>query len=370
MKITDIKVHLLSFPLTNKWITSGGAMGKRDTIIIQLFTDEGIIGYGEAHHAKAHLVVAQIIENVLKPIVLGADPFYHPLIFQAMYERVFLMGQAGISISAISGIEMALWDIVGKSLGVSVSQLLGRCQDKIRVYAGGASLGWQSPGELVQEALSLVDRGFTALKLRIGRGVKLDLQAVEAVAIAVGEEVDLIVDANCGYERQKAMQLARELGNYNILWLEEPLPYNDLHGYKLLAQKTITPLAAGENFFTLYGFQTALSIGSFNILQPDCCKTGGISESYKIASLASSLHLNCALHIFGGAIGLAASLQVLGSIRNGIICEYDGLQHQPLRDDLVSQPFELENGYLKIPNSPGLGVEPILKNFKKYPYFD
>ena len=370
MRISDIKVHLLSFPLAKKWITSAGPLGKRDTIIVEVFTDEGIVGYGEAHHANAPPIVAQIIEQVLKPIVLGANPFYHPSIVAAMYERIFLLGQTGISTIALSGVEMALWDIVGKARGVSVSHLLGRCRDTIRVYAGGSSLGWQNPEDLVQEALNLVSRGFTALKLRIGRGVRLDLQSVQAVREAVGENVDLIVDANCGYNRQGAMQLARELENYNVLWFEEPLPSNDLHGYKLLAQKTITPLAAGENFFTLSGFQTALSIGSFDILQPDCCKTGGLSESYKIACLGSSMHLNCAPHIFAGAIGLAASLQLLASIPNGLICEFDAMTQQPLRDDIVSRPFELEGGSLRIPEDPGLGVELVLERFDKYPYLD
>ena len=370
MKVTDVKVHLLSFPLPTgaQWRTASGFLNKRDAVIVEVFTDDGIIGYGESNHATAPKVVAQIIDNVLKPLVLGCDPFYHPRIWKEMYDRCFLLGQTGVGIIAISGIEIALLDIVGKTLGVSISRLLGRSRDRVRVYAGGASLGWQEPKKLAEESKSLVNQGFTALKLRIGKGLKEDLQSLEAVRAVIGDDVDIIVDANCAFNYIEALQMSGELEKFNILWFEEPLPYNDITGYHLLSQQSRVPIAAGENFFTSQSFQNMMSVNALNILQPDCCKVGGLMEAYKVACLASSYNLPCAPHIFASAVGMAANLQLLAAIPNGFICEYDALAKNPFRDDIIAQPYFLENGYIRIPDEPGLGISICNKKFKKYPF--
>jgi len=372
MKIVGVKVFLLSAPIERRyaWNSSLGFSIKRDTVFVEVDTDEGITGFGECNHALSPKVVAEIIHATLKPLLAGEDPFYIEKIWQKMYRGCRMLGDTGAPIMALSGVEVALWDIVGKALKTPIYKLLGGYRDKIKAYAGGLGLGWKEPQALADEAQGLIKRGFEALKLRVGRDPKLDLECVQAVRSALGDDIDIMVDVNGGYSRRTALYMARAFEELRVYWVEEPLSHTDLDGLAELANHVDISIAGGENIYTTYGFEQALKKGSFDIVQPDCCKSGGILEAKKIAAMANASHLPCAPHVFGTAIQTAISLQLLGSIPNGLIFEFDVLPGNSLLHDLAPDQFHMKNGVVDIPNKPGLGIELDLDALKKFPFID
>ncbi|HHY47618.1 MAG TPA: mandelate racemase/muconate lactonizing enzyme family protein [Firmicutes bacterium] len=370
MKVVDLKVHLLSAPIDPRyaWKSSLGYSVKRDTVVVEVQTDEGITGYGESNHALSPTVIAEIIQETLKPLVIGEDPFYVEKIWAKMYKGCRMLGNTGAPVMAMSGVEIALWDVVGKALKTPIYKLLGGYRDRIKAYAGGLGLGWKDPDQLAQEAKVLVQQGFKALKLRVGRNPKQDLECVSAVRDAVGRDIDIMVDVNGGYSRRVALDMARAYQDLGLLWIEEPLPYTDIEGLAELAANVDVSIAGGENVYTIYGFDQALRSRALDIVQPDCCKCGGILQAKKIASMAEAANLPCAPHIFGTAIGTAISLQLLGSIPNGLICEFDVLPDNPLMYELAPGQLNIQDGFVEIPQKPGIGIELNVDAFKKFPF--
>jgi D-galactarolactone cycloisomerase len=360
MRIRDVVAKAISVPIEGEGRAGFGRFVKRDAVLVKVETGDGLVGIGEAHHSKSPTVIEKLINANLRPILLGKDPLQIEGLWQLLYSQVASThGPGAAGVTAISGVDIALWDLLGKALGQPLYILLGgKCRERIRAYVGGLTLGWKRSEELVEEANRYAKAGFTALKLRIGRGVEEDAEAVRAVREGLGDGVDLMADANTRYASAKeAIKLAERLAELDILWLEEPFPPDRLALYRALARHARVPIAAGENHFTRFGFQPLIQWGLIDIAQPDVTKSGGITELRKIAAMADAWGISFAPHIYPSGIGMAAALHLLISVPNALIAEYEPSEGNPLLAALLKNPIRAVDGFLEPPEGPGLGIE-------------
>jgi L-alanine-DL-glutamate epimerase-like enolase superfamily enzyme len=333
-------------------------------------TDEGITGLGEAGFSSMYWPsVGPIITQTLRPLLLGEDPLLIEHLFARMYRATHGWGRRGFQTYAVSGVEIALWDILGKAAGLPIWRLLGGFQQSIRAYWAPCL----KPAKVIaKECEGAVKAGFSAIKLRVGLGLEEDLKIVKTVRKAVGDEVDLMVDANMAYDYRTAVRMAEEFLAFGVKWLEEPIACHSLTQYieehARLAAATDMPLAGGESLFTRWEFVEVLNRRAFDVVQPDATSVGGISETRKIAAMASAYNLPCVPHIACSSvagIGFAANLQVIGSLDNALYVEYDAYD-SPIRDELFQEPIRAEKGTVKMPEKPGLGLELNRKAVIKY----
>lgn len=376
MKITNISTYVVSqklgegesFAYSQSWYNA------RTIMLLKMETDEGIVGWGEAFGFA--VVNKSIIDNIYKPIVLGRDPFDNEVIWDELYNKVRDHGQKGMCIEALSAIDIALWDIKGKATGLPVYKLLGGApRSRIMPYATGLyrRKAEDITRELVKEAVSYVEQGFKAIKLKIGFGIEDDVKTVKAIRKAVGDNVLLMVDANHAYNANTAAKLAREIEEYNIFWFEEPVPPEDIEGYLEVKSKTRIPIAGGEAEFTRYGFYNLLHKRAVDIVQPDCCVVGGISEFRKIVTLASIHNIQCYPHIWGSAIALNVGIHCAFSLPHfppsltpqEVLLEYDRTPNI-FRDRLSKKPLIIKDGYIELPEGVGIGVEVDEELIEKY----
>jgi len=271
----------------------------------------------------------------------------------------------------MSGIDMALWDIRGKALGVPLYRLLGGTAKPIPAYAGGVSLGYQEPQALVAEAQPLVDAGYRAVKLRVGDAPARDLARVAAVRKALGEDIAILVDANTGYTIAGARRVMAGFEEHGVGWLEEPFPAHDAHSYALAASLSSVPLAAGENHYTRFEFVRLIEDGSITILQPDLSKTGGVTEGLRVAHLASAWKLPIHPHTSMTGINMAATIHFLAAIDNGGYFEGDVSKNNLFRDELVAAPYRVgQDGCVRPLERPGIGVEVNEKFLHAHPVIE
>jgi len=361
MKIKEIKAYPLSFRVSDAGaVRLGiGRTVKRDTVVVMVRSDDGLVGWGEAHHGRAPGSVAHLVNTTLSHLVTGMDATD----VVGVWERVYKMqlsshGMGAASAIALSGIDMALWDLRAKAVGWPLYRLLGGRSRAIPAYAGGISLGFQPPAELVAEARGLVERGYRALKLRVGDTWRADVERVEAVRAALGDSVEILVDANTNYTVDDARQAMPAFDELRVAWLEEPFPPHDARSYRAAAQFGTTPLAAGENHYTRFEFQRLIEDGVISVLQPDLSKTGGLTEGLRIAAMASGWKLRVNPHTSATGLNMAATLHFLASIDNGGYYEADASTENLFRDRLTSRACSLdEDGCVSPPEAPGLGVE-------------
>jgi L-alanine-DL-glutamate epimerase-like enolase superfamily enzyme len=277
-----------------------------------------------------------------------------------MYQRQLAShGMGAGACLAVSGIDMALWDIRAKALGIPLYRLLGGTSRPVPVYAGGVSLGYQEPKSLVDEARVHVESGYRAVKLRIGDTVQNDLARVAAVRKEFGDDLDILTDANTAYTLSDARTARPVLASHRVVWLEEPFPAHDYRSYREARNYSRLPLAAGENHYTRFEFDRVIEDGSITILQPDLSKTGGITEALRVAALASTWKLPIHPHTSMTAINMAASVHFLAAIENAGYFEADVSCNNLFRDELVHQtPFRIDNGGFTRPlEAPGIGLE-------------
>lgn len=361
LKIQDVIAIPTSFPVRPEdSVTLGvGRAVKRDAVIVKVITESGLCGYGEAHHGRAPGAVAKLVGSTLRQLVLGCEATDTVGIWKRVYDKQLAshgMG-AGSSIG-LSGIDMALWDIRGKAVGMPLYRLLGGADRPIPAYAGGISLGYQPPAQLVDEARLHVGHGYRAVKLRIGDTVKDDLARIEAVRRAFGDDLVILTDANTGYDVAAARAALPGLDALGVGWLEEPFPAHDYHSYRLAAGFGRTPLAAGENHYTRFEFQHLIDNGAITILQPDISKSGGLTEVLRIAHLASTWKLPVHPHSSMTGLNMAASIHLLCAIDNGGYFEADVSKNNLFRDALVSTPYTVgADGCVHPLSAPGIGVE-------------
>ncbi len=360
MKVAEITAFPVSVPVSaDQQVTLGiGRMIKRDTVIVKVVTDDGIVGWGESHHGRAHLAIATIVNTTLRHLVRGMDATDVNGVWSKIYK--FQLGSHGMGAAtamAMSGIDMALWDIRGKATGWPLYKLLGGTRRKVPCYAGGISLGYQPPESLVEEAVGFTAAGYRALKLRIGDNPKDDCARVEAVRKAVGPDIDILTDANAGYTLADACRVMPCLEACQVGWLEEPFPAADYRSYRELKAIGKTPLAAGENHFTRFEFNRLIEESVVTILQPDISKCGGVTEALKISAMASAYKLPVHCHSSMG-INMAATAHFLSAIENAGYFEADCSLSNPLRDELIDPPVRISDDGTISPNEkPGIGIE-------------
>jgi L-alanine-DL-glutamate epimerase-like enolase superfamily enzyme len=259
---------------------------------------------------------------------------------------------------AMSGIDLALWDIRGKAVGWPLYKLLGGSRKPIPAYAGGVSLGYQDPVALVAEARPHIDAGYKAVKLRVGDTPVRDIKRIAAVRKAFGDELVILTDANIGYSLEDARQALPAMEELNVGWLEEPFPPHDYRSYELAAGFSRVPLAAGENHYTRFEFNRVIEDGAITILQPDLSKTGGITEALRIAAMASAYKLTTNPHSSMTGLNMAASIHFLAAIDNGGYFEGDVSRNNLFRDKLTSTPYTVGSDGCVLPlDAPGIGVE-------------
>jgi L-alanine-DL-glutamate epimerase-like enolase superfamily enzyme len=269
---------------------------------------------------------------------------------------------------AISGIDMALWDIRGKALGLPLYKLLGGARRAIPAYAGGVSLGYQEPSLLIEEAKKSVDQGYKAIKLRLGDSPKRDIERVRAIRQAFGDEFVILTDANIGCSVEDVRQIMPALDELNIGWLEEPFPAHDFRSYREARTFGRTPLAAGENHYTRFEFDRVIEDGAITILQPDLSKSGGITECLRIAAMASAWKLPIHPHSSMTGLNHAASIHFLAAIDNGGYFEGDVSKSNRYRDELVENPGKIDKDVNVYPlDKPGIGLEVNEEFLAKHP---
>jgi L-alanine-DL-glutamate epimerase-like enolase superfamily enzyme len=259
---------------------------------------------------------------------------------------------------AMSGIDQALWDIRGKAAGWPLYRLLGGSSRPVPAYAGGVSLGYQAPQSLVEEARPHVEMGYKAVKLRLGDSPARDIERVEKVRQAFGDELEILTDANAAYRLSDARRVMPALEANRVGWLEEPFPAHDYRSYREAKGFSRTPLAAGENHYTRFEFDRVIEDGAITILQPDLSKTGGITEALRVAAMASAHKLPIHPHTSMTGLNMAASIHFLASIDNGGYFEADISTANLFRDELTSRPYEIgRDGCVWPLERPGIGVE-------------
>ena len=377
MKITDVVAHQLVVAVDEPFTSSRGWYYKtKGALVVEIQTDEGIVGWGDCYGPAA--VNRSIVETLLKPSVIGRDPFDVEVLWEELYNKVKDYGLTGMTISAISGIDIALWDIIGKSVGKPIHKLIGGAfRSEIEAYATGLYFKDMARlnEEAVEEARRYRDQGFKAVKMKIGLGsIKKDLDRVGAVRDAIGPEVLLMVDANHCFNVPQAINIGRELEKLDVHWFEEPISPEDLEGYVEVTRRLDMAVAGGENEFTKFSFKAILEARAMDIVQPDVCAAGGITECKKIAALAQAYGIQCVPHAWGTAIGLAATMHFLASLPFTPPCLFPSppmLEYEqtfnPFRDELSSAKLTHEGGRVRVPTGPGLGIDinrDVLQRYK------
>ena len=361
LRITDVRAFPTSFPVDPKdAVTLGiGRTVKRDAVIVKVSTEDGITGWGEAHHGRCPGAVAHLVNTTLRLLVVGQDANDITGVWKKVYDKQLAShGMGAGACLALSGIDMALWDIRGKALKLPLYKLLGGRSKPVPAYAGGVSLGYQDPKTLVAEARPHVEAGYKAIKLRIGDSVARDVERIAAVRKAFGDDLVILTDANTGYDIADVRAVMPALDEFNVGWLEEPFPAHDYLSYREAARYGRTPLAAGENHYTRFEFNRVIEDGAISILQPDLSKTGGITEALRIAALASCWKLPIHPHSSMTGLNMAASIHFLAAIENAGYFEADVSKNNLFRDELVSTPYSVDKDGCVIPlEAPGIGVE-------------
>jgi D-galactarolactone cycloisomerase len=361
LRITEIRAFPTSFPVDPKdSVTLGiGRAVKRDAVIVKVETEGGVTGWGEAHHGRCPGAVAHLVNTTLRQLVLGQDANDTTGVWKKVYDKQLAShGMGAGACLALSGIDMALWDIRGKALKIPLYRLLGGRARPIPAYAGGVSLGYQEPKALVEEARPHVQAGYKAVKLRIGDTVARDVERIAAVRAAFGDDLAILTDANTGYDVADVRAVMPVLDEHDVGWLEEPFPAHDYLSYREAARYGRTPLAAGENHYTRFEFNRVIEDGAITILQPDLSKTGGFTEALRIAALASSWKLPIHPHTSMTGINMAATIHFLAAIENGGYFEADISKNNLFRDKLVSAPYRIDrDGNVAPLEAPGIGVE-------------
>lgn len=365
MKITGVNTYILQASLSQAAACSRSWYDTRTAMLVEIQTDQGVVGWGECY-GPAQITAAVV--DCVAPWLIGEDPLHSDSLWRMIYARLRDHGQKGVVIQGLGGIDLALWDIKGKYFGAPVHQLLGGAQrNEITAYATG--LYRRKEGDpiryLPEEAAGYVAEGFSAVKLRVGFGVDEDTAATRAVREAIGPAVALMVDANHAYDSISAIRLGRMIEQHDISWFEEPVPPEDIAGYRAVKLAQSIPIAGGECEFTRFGFRELFVSHALDIAQPDTCAAGGLSECKKIADMAEAFGIRYNPHVWGTGIAIAASLHLLAVLPphtppslNSIepILEFDRTEH-PIRQAILVEPIEHARGIVRVPDGPGLGIE-------------
>jgi L-alanine-DL-glutamate epimerase-like enolase superfamily enzyme len=330
-----------------------------EVLLVRIVTDDGLVGWGEAHAPPIPRVAQALIADLFAPQLIGRDPLAIDAIWDALYASMRLRGYgSGVMLEALAGVDIALWDLAGKALGQPIYKLLGGpYRTRIPCYLSGV------PGSTVEQrieaAREFVSLGFTAMKTSMGRApLDEDLEAVEALIETVRGQASVLVDAHGVYDSRSATAAGRRLERAGAGWLEDPLPPEDVDGYAALAAALDLPIASGETECTRWQFNDKLRRRASDVILPDVCRAGGITEGRKIALVADLYNVPWCVHAsISTAVHLAAGLHLAAATPNFLLCEYpNSFRDGPLANALLQHPIRYADGHLDVPDVPGLGI--------------
>jgi D-galactarolactone cycloisomerase len=365
MEVKDVEAVPLSYPLEDgrAYGSARGTVGARTATLIRVEALTGTVGWGEAFGPPR--TIATLVSELLSDVVVGMNPFEVDSLCERNYAGLYHFGSTGLVQSAVSGIEIALWDLLGRELDQPTSHLLGGAnRTEVTPYASTMYVTeWgEDPGKPMEDAVA---EGFTAAKIKIGRNLEDDVHRVQVAREILGEDATLMVDCNGNYRPDQAIRVAKELETFDVKWLEEPVPPENHSGYREVKAAIDIPVAAGEAAYARFDFEELIQDRTVDIVQPDVCKCGGLSEARAIRKMATLENVAVSPHVWTGAIGIAASLQFAATlptyphstnVPEPFLFEFDRAPNG-LREELLLEPFDPTGGTLEIPQGPGLGVE-------------
>lgn len=359
MIIKDIRTHLLCVPFVDPPKTGFLALETIDLLIVEVETDIGVVGTGHLHPLAGGMrTLDMCVHEMLKPLLLGEDATEVEALWQKMWRATFIQGRMGITVMAMSALDIALWDANGRSRGMPLWQLWGGRPDPLPTYGSGCFRGLGQDG-MIEKALRYIDQGFTAIKMQVAHLFThdQDVDNVRAMRQALGHDIDILVDVNQGWGADEAVDVGKRLDAFAIGWLEEPVMADDFAGYHKIADAIDTPVVGGENHFTHHDLKPFFASGKIPILQPDIMR-GGYTELRVIAAHAAQAKLAIAPHLFP-----ELSVHLVASIENPSWLEYMGWY-----DHLWVQPVIPKDGLMLPPNRPGHGLDFKPELFQAYPY--
>ena len=385
MKITRISSHVLSSDMPDVLGYSQQYYSRRTAHLVEVESDEGVSGWGECFGPGAVALANKgIVEDVIQPMVLGSDPLDRDAIWHRVYNLLRDHGQKGMPLQALSGVDIALWDISGKVAGLPLHKLIGGAHRKnVPVYGYGMMLRPEPTSELAarfrDEAAAIRDAGFVAAKMKVGLGPENDIRLAEAVREGVGPDYRFMVDANHCYTTSDAFHVGRALEELGAYWFEEPVAPEDLDGYRELRAGLKVNIAGGEAEFNRWGWRAILENRGLDIAQPEVCALGGVSEYLRVLALCHAHHTPVVNHVWGSAIAVAVNLHLLAAMPTmpgGLnpwepMLEFDTTENV-FRDGLLAEPLDVQGqvkrnrGRVAIPTAPGLGVAPDQEFIQRY----
>ncbi|MEM3192298.1 MAG: mandelate racemase/muconate lactonizing enzyme family protein [Candidatus Parvarchaeota archaeon] len=383
LKITNVETLILEVPIS-KMETPPESLpyyqelksivfDSYKSVLVKVTGENGITGIGESMTRLSSKALKSIIDDVLKPVIMGKNAFDYELLWEEMYSTMRQRGHyKGYMIEAISGVDIAIWDLMGKTLHLPIYSLLGgKFRDQLKCYA--SSVRFRKPEDVVNDVKNIINEGFDQVKLKVGRGVEEDALAVKLLRDTYGYDLTIMVDANSGYNINSALKVGKIFEKYEVFWFEEPISPDNIPGYRLLSQKLDIPIAAGESEFTKFGFRDLITLGNIGIIQPNVGRSGGFTEVRNILAFARAYGIPYAPHTgSSSAITMAAEVHLAAYAPNFLTYEYmrtpwSHEQPNPLRNEILKKNLdEPLNGRINVPAVEGLGVELNEEAVKKY----
>ncbi|MEC7063975.1 MAG: mandelate racemase/muconate lactonizing enzyme family protein [Bacteroidota bacterium] len=362
--ISKIETYVLKDTLEKSFFFSQWEYSERCICIVKITCSDGTYGWGEGY-GPANILESGI--EFLKAQVLGENPLHNEVIWNKMYRKTLDFARRGVLVASMSAIDIAIWDIKGKLLNQSVGSLLGGVQRKYVVpYATGMYFTEKDnlTKDFEVEAKLYLEKGFKAIKMKVGLGISKDVSNVKHLRSIIGYDIKLMIDSNHAYTYTEALELSKKLEKYEISWFEEPVSPEFYEQYAELRQKTTIPIAGGECEYLRFGFHQLLKNKSVDIIQPDICACGGLTEAKRIASLASTYGVDIVPHTWGSSIGIHVALHFISNLESlpgrmfspDFLLEFDQTENA-LREQLTFPKLEMKNGKIQVPSSPGLGLE-------------
>ena len=362
--ISKIETYVLKDTLEKSFFFSQWEYSERCICIVKITCSDGTYGWGEGY-GPANILESGI--EFLKAQVLGENPLHNEVIWNKMYRKTLDFARRGVLVASMSAIDIAIWDIKGKLLNQSVGSLLGGVQRKYVIpYATGMYFTEKDnlTKDFEVEAKLYLEKGFKAIKMKVGLGISKDVSNVKHLRSIIGYDIKLMIDSNHAYTYTEALELSKKLEKYEISWFEEPVSPEFYEQYAELRQKTTIPIAGGECEYLRFGFHQLLKNKSVDIIQPDICACGGLTEAKRIASLASTYGVDIVPHTWGSSIGIHVALHFISNLESlpgrmfspDFLLEFDQTENA-LREQLTFPKLEMKNGKIQVPSSPGLGLE-------------
>ncbi len=364
MVIEKIETYVLKDKLSKSFFFSQWEYSERSICVVKVTASNGQYGWGEGYGP------ATVLEEGIKlltPHILGKNPLDNEVIWNHMYRKTLDYARRGVLVASISAIDIAVWDLKGKILGVPVSTLLGGAhRNKVQPYATGLYFtDHDNPSKDFEAEVALYkSQGFKAIKMKVGLGIKEDYENVKRMRELMGDDMQLMVDSNHAYSYKEALSLCKKIEPFNISWFEEPISPEFYDQYRELRSKTSIPIAGGECEYLRFGFHQLLRSKSVDIIQPDICASGGLTEAKKIAALATSYGVDIVPHTWGTSIGIHVALHFISNLENipgrmnspNFLMEYDQTENG-LRERLTFPKIKMVDGMIEVPDRPGLGID-------------